>query len=1189
MSKSNLSHNVPRMPLRTWWSTPATCLTVLLALPVNASFPIPDVPLTTEARVAPNILFILDTSGSMSSTIMPACASDQEFNYGGRADGTTGCDTTKMRDRPADRSYRHNTIYYNPQVTYEPWMRADGTRMTGGQDPTAVWTDWEFASDVRGIRDLRDSEESVFYIPKDTAGSGSGFENFVRYWVRDNSGTAQVVRSQVLAGSNESQGDTAVTSGAWGTTRNFNVPANTVRLEVYHSARPVANGNMDLYIRQGTNAPTTSAYTALSTGSGSNEKIVVNNPATGAWRIRAYNAGSVSVRNSAITVIAYSSAIEVATPIGPGGVSRSQEDELKNIATWYSYHRSRAKAAKAGASDAFSTLDSRVRVGYHSINGLNNFNIPVGDGNDGRFVDSSSPATTSRTTWFNRLHEATARTSGTPLGTALNTAGEYFSQSTATGPYGPEDGGNQYSCRQNFSILTTDGYWTVAPSPNRGHADGTAGTQITGPNGRSYQYSPASPYSDNHSNTLADVAMHYWKRDLRTEASMVNNVATNSDNPAFWQHMVTFGISIGLSGSTGWSAVEDVPDNASWPNPYDSDAAKIDDLLHAAKNGRGGFVSASNPEQFTAGLRATLARISERAGSFSNVAVNSVSLQGGAKVFSASYVSGTWTGQVSAKTVSSSGVATEVAWTSSIPDWEDRAIFTYDGTGGTEFPTGAQEDALERTGGVANYPVSGEDNARYLMGDQTLEGPSVGQLRVRENLLGDIVGSSPAYVRDTDTLYVGANDGMLHAFDASNGEELFAYVPGIVNINNMATLSRGDYVHKFLVDGPVTVSSRQITPGKNLLIGGLGKGGRGIYALDVTDPETFSASDVLWERNSGRMGLVMSQPIIAQVRTSATTNPAAVVVANGVNSSNNRAALIVLNAETGAVIREIDTNTGSAAQPNGLSAVTGVYGADGRTLAYVYAGDMLGNVWKFDISAASPASWSVSKLFAAGTDRPISGRVAIGTHPVTLKRWVFFGTGRYLTVSDADPNSAGSQAIQGMYGFMEEATTLTSSDLVQRTIAVTDETVNGYPSRAFETSAPIPADKKGWFINLPQGERIVQDSQVVSSFLITASMVPSGNACDVGGTGYINAIGAFTGTSSGGSYFDLDGDGSTSDELVNNGSPVGSVNVGGGMPTLPNLLRGRFVVGGSGGSDVRGTSTLPPRWDRASWREIRGE
>ncbi|TDK26338.1 adhesin [Luteimonas aestuarii] len=462
-----------------------------------------------------------------------------------------------------------------------------------------------------------------------------------------------------------------------------------------------------------------------------------------------------------------------------------------------------------------------------------------------------------------------------------------------------------------------------------------------------------------------------------------------------------------------------------------------------------------------------------------------------------------------------------------------------------------------------------------------------GNLRNRVHLLGDIVGSSPAFVQDTNTIYVGANDGMLHAINAANGNELFTFIPGIINWADLGNLSRPDYAHRYFVDGPILVTSRQQTPGRNLLVGALGKGGKGLFSLDVSTPSTFGTGNFKWERANtpgNHMGLVQGRPILARVQSGVN----AVVLGNGVNSTNHRAVLIVLDLETGAVIREIDTGAGTPAMPNGLSAPAGVFGSDGRTLSYVYAGDMLGNVWKFDLTSSSPSSWSATKLFeardAANNPQPISGAITLATHPLTNQRWLFFGTGRYLTAGDVIDTS-----VQGMYGFMEDTTTLGRADLTQRTVTVTGEFSNGFPVRAFQSSAALPDGSKGWFIDLPaSGERIIQDAQVVSTFLITASMIPTGDACESDGSGYVNALNAFTGTSAGGSYFDLNRDGDTSDSVVS-GLPVGSVNLGVGMPTLPNLLRGMLVVGGSGGADVGSPLTLAPRWERASWREIRGD
>lgn len=1092
----------PPVAAQQWQAFGAAFLATMLALPASAGIDIPQDPLTTGARVAPNILFILDDSGSMAFDYMP---------------DSLGNDW--RRD-----SYVHNAIYYDPSKNYQPWMGADGNRLTGGTSYSSVYGDFNLASgqtiDLGNSSSCRTYDYNgtgtnvcggiqTFYVPKDPndPASFSSQANFYRYQIHTD---GVIIRSEYGP-------------------RTGNAP----------------NYNRGLDNR------------GCSTNNGNN------------------------FRNC--------------TRATPGS---SEAAEMANFATWFSYHRTRMKAAKAGASEAFARLDGSVRVGYRSIWDRNNFDIPVGDGNDGRFVDNPddastarNEATTSRSTWYSRLRGAIAN-NGTPLLPALDRAGTYFSGTSASGPYGPQSGQDQLSCRQNFSILTTDGYWNSG-SVSIGNADGQSGTAITGPKNPSYQYSPTAPYQDSYANTLADVAMHYWKRDLRTESHMTNNVPTSAANPAFWQHMVTFGVSIGLAGNKGWSSVSEVPANATWADPTDrEDADRIDDLLHAAVNGRGAFVNASNPAEFATGLTSALAAIAERTASSSNVAASSVSLDTGAQVFSAGYVSGVWSGSLTARAVSSAGVSPTVSWSATIPAWSTRRIFTSDATSGATFPTTAQQTALGRSGGPANYQVSGSENAAYIRGNQNLESNRNGNLRVRSSILGDIIGSSPVYVKETNTLYVGANDGMLHAFDASNGQELFAFIPGIIDFTALSTLSRGDYAHRFFVDGPITVSSRRLTPNKNLLVGALGRGGKGLYALDVSTPSTFGTGHFKWERAEtpgGNMGLVLGKPFLSRVNGS---TDVAVVLGNGVNSTSEKAALIVLNAETGAVIREITTNTGSASQPNGLFAPTGVYGADGRTLAYVYAGDMLGNVWKFDLTSASPGSWSATKLFTAvnaqGNAQPITSGVAVATHPVTNKRWVFFGTGRYLTVQDADPANA---PVQSMYGIMDDDALVARTALTPRTLSVSSATSNGYPVRAFATKAPLPANSKGWYIDLPEaGERIVQDAQVVSTFLVTASMVPTGNACDADGRGYINALDAFTGTSAGISYFDLNRNGSTADETLGASEvPVGSVNLGVGMPTLPNLQRGLLSVSGSGGAGGNNVPTLTPRWDRTSWREIRGD
>jgi type IV pilus assembly protein PilY1 len=1223
MIKRHIKPASLRTRSRQWWAAPTAFLATLLALPVNAGIAIPDDPLTTASRVAPNVLFILDDSGSMAFNYMP--------------DDVPATSTPNV----SMSAYPRNTLSYNPNTAYLPWMRADGTRMTAGVAYTAAYGSFNRAAS--GTINLGDSSSCRWYnynnnytTDEFAAGTGTqvcgGVQTF--YVPRDTTQTAEsylgngtnYYRYQIMAGG------TSIQRGVYGAVARSNNLAVTV-----NGANPF-NGSLG-------NDNVATAYTGIVLAGGGMD-IVVSNTETGnnqrRFNYAVYSPAGNLICNGSLakgasttcetgTVVAgqyrvdlqrrdgLSTAYRLAATrytttscdgagSGSGWVgctstlpnsSRTLAQELANYATWFSYHRTRMKSAKAGASEAFSSLDSKVRVGFSTIwdsgrPGIR-FDIPVNDGNDGRFVDSTGDVTTtSRSTWYSRLQNVIGY-NGTPLLSALDNAGRYFSNTAQSGPYGPQSGVNQYSCRQNFSILTTDGYWNGDTTAAVGNADGTAGSTITGPGNQSFTYTPGAPYTDGYTNTLADVAMHYWKTDLRTESYMTNNVPPTAANPAFWQHMVTFGISIGLSGNKGWTSVAAVPQNATWNDPTDGpsggDADRIDDLLHAAVNGRGTFVAASNPAEFTTGLGEALAAIAQRTSSYSNVASNSVSLDTGSQVFNASYVSGVWTGQLTARAVTTSGVSGTISWTSSLPAWGSRNVFTSTGIAGTTFPSTVQSALLTRLGGPANYPVSGADNASYIKGEARLEERNGGLLRNRTSILGDIIGSSPAYVKDTNTLYVGANDGMLHAFDARTGVELFAYVPRIVNMSNLSTVSRGDYTHKFFVDGPISVSSRSLITGRNVLVGTLGKGGKGVYALDVTAPAAATADSIhkweLAETPGLNMGLVLGKPILGRVQGGS----AATVLGNGINSTNERAVLLVINADTGAVIREIDTGVGSAAAPNGLFAPTGVLGADGKTLAYVYAGDMQGNVWKFDLTSALPASWTVTRLFSArdggGKAQPITGGIAVATHPTTNKRWVFFGTGRYLTQSDADSTNTD---VQSMYGVMDDTAAYSRSNLTQRTVTVTSAELNGYPVRAFEAKGILPVSSKGWYIDLPMaGERIVQDAQVVSRFLITASMVPTGNACDADGMGFINALDAFTGTSAGGSYFDLDGDGRTDDTgLGGSGNlPVGSVNVGIGMPTLPNLLRGLIVVGGTGSGDLRSPRTSTPRWDRASWREIR--
>ena len=1122
-------------------------LVAALAAAPGQAVEVPHLPLQTGSAYPPaNVMFILDDSGSMVFESMPD-------------------DDSSLDDDIDDKSYVHNTIYYNPAVDYLAWMTASGDRMTGGTSYYGAYSDLSLASgDTINLADDDSCDwvyrngsphqvcggNQTFFVPKVEGTTSDDEDDYYRYQIRIVAGTARVVRSEFMR----------------------------------RGAEGVENaGCQDDWNRRG-------------------------------WHECTY-----------------------ATPTG-----RSEAEELENFATWYSYHRTRLKVAKAGASEAFGQLDSGIRVGYDSIwardslaasyftNSVSTtadpaFPIPVGtDG--GLFRDGN------RDDWFEQLHNAHGY-NGTPLKGALQRSGRYFEDTSASGPWGPGSESEQFSCRQNFAILTTDGYWNDNAGYDAvGDADATEGAVITSEDGTTtYQYKPVSPYADNfrwrgipysRADTLADVANHYWKRDL---VALANDVPTSVADPAFWQHMVTFGVSIGLRGRLDPNTDLQAITNGSkhWGDPTDQeDLDRIDDLWHASVNGHGNFVTATRPEEFVQGLVDALATVAQRLGSASNVTANSTSFQTDTRVYQASYVSGRWTGELAAYEVSAAGVSNkdedgdgvpDAAWKASeqMPDYADRVIFTSSASGadnGTTFPTASQASTLAQAtrDDAHGGPVTGAENAAYIAGSQAMEVRQGGKLRDRDTVLGDIANSSPMYVGDNEMIYVGANDGMLHAFSAvdrggsgaAGGEEMFAYVPAGIDFADLATLSDPQYGanHRYFVDGPVIVTPQAQTPGKNVLVATLGRGGKGLFALDVTDPAAFDAGDVLWD-NSGAamgddMGHVLGEPLVVTLGDA--TGTQAVLVGNGINSANGKAVLFLLDLETGAVIRKFDTGIGG---DNGLSAPRGADLDGDGTVDYAYAGDLKGNVWKFDLSADASTDWAIANsgvpLFTAtdagGAAQPITAGLAIARDPATGKVWVFAGTGQFIESTDV-----GSTAVQSVYGLIDDGTIAGRTDLVERDIVVTG-TSDGRAVRGFEQADAMPLDKKGWFIDLDEptpGERVVSNPRVRGTVLLFASMIPPReNTCDAGGSGFVNALDAFSGTSLGSPYFDVNDDGEYDDDdgLTVDGDvlPIGSVDLEVGMPTLPSLIETLLVVGGSTGT--LGSITMNPQGGaakRISWREI---
>lgn len=1143
----------PNKPMDSRWKAgAASLLATLLALPVQAAVEVPSIPLQSGTAVPPNIMFILDDSGSMMFEVMPDDYVFFNQNNGSavylfpRASGVYGASDYNNHVVTVEqnvgytalaRSPQVNKVYYNPAITYTPWARADGTTLYPNASATCA---------------LHNPERP---------GSGDAYCR-----------------------------DLTATNGRYNN--------NTWR-------------------------KCTNTSSGSCTSSTDNKTFW---PATYYWHNSGdiWNWGSytkVEIRSSTAT---YSGHGRAARTDCTNGVC-TYAQEIQNFANWYTYYRSRILAARAGIGRAFAALPAPTtaspapRVGFAAINK----GSATVDGVNTRTVIRGVRSFTGadRTNFFENLYGDAIDAAGTPLRRALDDVGNYFRRTDNRGPWGATPGTNdasaQLSCRQNYSILMTDGYWNgdAASGGATNDNDTTAGPTIAGPNGRSFTFNAVSPFRDSRSGTLADVAMHHWKNDLRTD--LTNNVPSSTTNPAFWQHMVTFGVGLGVVMSVdpkvAFAAIA-TGATINWLDPTQSEPAKIDDLLHSAVNSRGDFFSASNPAEFAESLRNVLTSISERVSSASNVSANSAKVDGDTMVFQASYVASKWTGEVVAFPVTDSGVGSTPKWRASqgIPTTA-RNILTYSGSTtspGALFPTSAQNTALGTSAG-------GHSIASYLRGVRTGEIQNGGDLRNRDHLLGDIINSSPVYVKgasatDRNMLYVGANDGMLHAFDAADGKELFAYVPAGVGMSALKTLSLTSYSHRYFVDGPVAVSSRAQTNGRNVLIGALGRGGKGVFALDVTNPASFGTSNVLWDRtgdSDADMGMVISMPLVTRLNN----GKAGVIVANGLNSTNQKAVLFiyVLSDTTGAIesVVKLDTKFGSATAVNGLSAPRGWDVDSDGAVDYVYAGDLQGNLWKFDLTDKQASKWgsafttgsTPNPMFvatdAAGKRQPITGGVSLGFDPATFKQWVFFGTGKYLETGDPS-----NRDVQTLYGLIDEGAMIgtRSTYLVER-FTVVAGSIDGKPVRGFEpSSTTMPANKKGWFLDLKtppkpgtaEGERIIGMPAVIGSVLLVSSIIPDADPCQAGGRGYINALNAFTGGSVAANFFDVDGDGQYDDDSLGYGDgkvPVGSVDTGVGMNTDGNLIDKLVVVGGSSGTTGSVGVSNPLATGRISWREMIGD
>lgn len=744
-----------------------------------------------------------------------------------------------------------------------------------------------------------------------------------------------------------------------------------------------------------------------------------------------------------------------------------------------------------------------------------------------------------------------------------------------------------------------------------------------------------------------------------------------ANDPANWQRMVNYTVGLGVAG------VRNFPGDylalrrgtVAWPGLRNLQPEAVDDFWQAGVVSRGGYFAANNPQELVDSLSAALTSVVARRGTASAATVTSGIIQASTLAFRTGFDSGDWTGQVFALSVSPDGSLGAQAWEAgallNARTSADRVIITSSSPAGGGIPFRWGSLPTDYQNMLDDDPVTsvidddnlGERRLEYIRGDRSDEINRGGPFRIRGGLLGAVVNSGAVVVgapaaafTDEDfqggpeftapikysafrtanrnrgrVIYVGANDGMLHAFDAGSGatgfdssgnaivdfgtgRELWAYVPREV-APTLSRLTNPTFEFTPYVDNSPVV--RDVFFGgrwRTILVGSLRRGGQGVFALDITNPnvtETNAADVVLWEfsddvAGAQRMGFSYGRPNIARLANGRWV----VVVPGGYNSEQLTAAepqaapvdpapasggstLFILDAETGAEIRRFEF------APNvsrGLTTPTmGDYESDFID-EFAVAGDLQGNLWRFDLSDPIPSNWSVVRMFRPSTEfvRPITSAPRLFPDSKTAGIIAVVSTGKYLEPGDRSVTGVPTQRLYGIreYGRSSPNYPATDAGLQQQVLTKIPGTPPD-PDRFRVSDADVADTQRGWYINLVDlGERGVTSAGALFSqgIAIFSTIIPNGDdPCVPGLRGNVYVLNASTGAAP---NIDLNGDGAVNaidrssaigesvSSSVAEGSPALLINVGGGIGTL---------------IDFPGIEVPTTVWRRRSWRELTPE
>lgn len=1157
------------------WMVGGIALLLTTAATAANNSDLADRPLSSMANgtvVRANLMFILDDSGSMNNNYLPddAPLSDVCFGWVGS-----------------------NRIFYDPSRTYDPPFNANGTAMANASFTAARSDGYKSNSSTVNLNDENPETPNVV-----GATVGTPTQSVSSYVCgAKNSNNCQVPSSTSTSNYNST---TKRTTTLVTTYAVINAPGKTCKNNVSNSCS-----------MQQTETTTVTE--------GDWGPFLWATPKTGKTGSSCAGPDFDVVRSANATA-----------------------DQKQNYANWFSYYRTRMLAMRAGAGMAFAQIDAaRFRVGFSKISEYAN-----GGANSTGFLNIGDfDGGTQKTDFFTRLY-GTSGTSTTPLRPALARAGRYFANklSGQTDPM-------QYACQRNYTILSTDGYWNEGSITHKdlngtvGIGNVDAGASVPRP--QRDEANGGAGYAD----TLADVAQYYYVTDLRTSAlgncsgSVANQdvcedivpVDTKDTNKA--QHMTTFTVGLGLSGTLTYDKnyekqtsgdFYDIKQGTKvWPRPVSNTITAVDDLWHAAVNGRGTYYSANNASEMSTSLAKALNEIEKSTGSSAAAATSSLTPSAGDEwLFIPLYTTQTWDGTVQAfKIVTATGeIDGSMVWSAadkiraqgtrkilfnngsnSLVEFTETALSTAGklgdfqnlcpATGAAKLAQCATMDPAAKTKATAANLIS------YLRGSTTYEQSAATAadqvFRTRAGPLGDIVNGAPVYVKQSPlhlsaaghstfaatkragVLYVGANDGMLHAIkvvdaaskvDSTSGTELWAYVPTMV-MSNMYMLADEEYAskHRFFVDAAPVVGD--IFDGSNwrtILVGGLGKGGKGYYALDITDPADPKA---LWEFSTDSdLGYSYGNPVITKNKNGKWV----VMFTSGYNNASGVGYLYVVDALAGTLVDasskiRAGLAVGTPGSPSNLGKINAWVDDDQLGVASrVYGADMLGNVWRFDFDDNYGLPGKESVLLATtGTNQPITTRPVLteiieGNYKYPV---VSVATGRYLGTSDI-----GDASLQSVYTFKDDLTSVGLGAL-RANVGMVKQTLNSTRTGLVSGATINWATQKGWYVDfsLSAGERVNVDFEQQLNQLIVATNIPTPTVCSPAGTGYLY-------------YLDV----GSGKPLLTYASPTlvaGITSIIGSTGKLLTLVQ---QVDGKNVSRVGATPTsLPPgALRRTSWREL---